>query len=285
LSLSESMEKRKIKFSRRIQSIFVIILILSGAGYYYFHFIVNSNFREVVAGKVYRSAQPSGTNLREWVNKYGIKTVVDLRADKVKNIEKEKLAAEKLGMKFIGINLSGNRLVSCPELLKLVEALETVQTPVLLHCKSGIDRAGFASALAAVAIGHMDFDAAKWQAYVPPGPWKRKDFSKVRADYVYDYAHISDSLKLYEDNCSQENLDKNDWQQFMLWALELPPEEDLDIDYNSAYCYFPFLSSNKHFFQVYKLLKGAYIQFSVEILIVVLLIYYTKFCLRAAEGR
>lgn len=278
------MGKRKKKFSKYIQSTIVLFLILFGTGYFYFHFIVNANLREVVPGKVYRSAQPSETQLRKWVNKYGIRTVINLRVKKKKDIEKEKLTAEKLGIKFMGINLSGKRLVSSPELMEIVKALKMAQTPVLLHCKSGIDRAGFASALAAMAIGHEDFDIAKKQAYVPPGPWKRKNFSNVRADYIHDYAHISDTLKLYEDYCMQKNVNKNDWEQFVQWAIELPPIERMDIDfYKPVFSYFPFLDKDKHFIPVCKLLKGAYIQFSIQIVIVILLIFYTKFCLKSFE--
>ncbi len=276
------MKKTNNKHSILIQRLIVLFIILCGAGYYYFHFIVNANLRAVVPGKIYRSAQPSETQLRKWVKKYGIKTVINLRAKKPKDFEKEKIIADQLGMKLMCIDLSGKRLITCPELLELVEALETAQTPVLLHCKSGIDRAGFASALAAFAIGHVDFDIAKWQAYVPPGPWKRKDFSNTRGDYIHDYAHISDALKLYEDYCKRENLDRNDWQQFIKWAIELPPMEEANIEYKPVYSYFPFMGNNKHFFPIYTLLKNTCVQFSAEIVIIVLLIYYTKFCLKAA---
>jgi len=272
-------EKNKILFY--IQGI-IILLILLGAGYYYFHFVVNVNLRVVVPDKVYRSAQPSESQLRKIVDRYGIKTVINLRAKKQKDIEKEKLVTEQLGIKFMGINLSGNRLVSCPELLELIEALETAQTPVLLHCHSGIDRAGFASALAAMKIGHEDFDSAKKQAYVSPGPRKRKDFSKDRADYIHDYAHISDTLKLFEDYCIENNVDINNWDQFVQWAIELKPIESMEINYyEPEYSYFPFLSEDKHFFPIWKLLKGAYIQFIIQIIIVVILIYYTKYCLQS----
>ena len=168
--------------------------------------------------------------------------------------------------------------------MELIDALNAAQTPILLHCQSGVDRAGFASVLAAVAIGHENYDTAKLQAYVPPGPRKRKDFSKVRADYLHDYAHISDTLKLYEDYCRHNKIDKNDWNQFVQWAKELPPIENIDIDYyEPAYSYFPFLSKGKHFVPIMKLLKESYLQFSIQILVVVLFVFYTKFCLKSMK--
>jgi protein tyrosine phosphatase (PTP) superfamily phosphohydrolase (DUF442 family) len=274
-------EKRNKKFIKYIQGV-IVLLIFCGTIYYYFHFIVNANLKEVVPGKVYRSAQPSETQLRKLVKKHGIKTVINMRAKKQKDIENEKLITDQLGIKFMGINLSGNRIASCSELLDLIEALETAQTPVLLHCKSGIDRAGFTSVLAAVAIGKEEFDNAKKQAYVPPGPRKRKDFSKVRADYIHDYAHISDTLKLYEDYCRQNGINKNDWEQFVQWAIELKPIEELDIDYyEPAFSYFPFLNKDKQFIPIFKLIKDAWLQFFIQVIIVVLLIIYTKLCLKS----
>ncbi|MBN1974456.1 MAG: tyrosine-protein phosphatase [Sedimentisphaerales bacterium] len=282
--MSEKIYQRK--FSVFVQSAVVIFLVLLGAGYYYYRFDANANLQVVVPGKVYRSAQPSPFQLKKWANKYGIRTIVNLRSKKVKEIDREKMVTEQLRIELIPIYLSGNRLVSSAELLELMKALETAERPILIHCKSGIDRAGFVSALAAFAIGDINFDTAKNQAYVPPGPWKRKDFSKVRADYIHDYAHISDTLKLYENYCRQKNMDENDWENFMQWAIEISPKEDLDIEYyKPVYSYFPFLSRNKHFIPIRTLLKESYLHFSIQILIVVLLIYYTKFCLKSARHK
>ncbi|MEJ2648726.1 MAG: tyrosine-protein phosphatase [Sedimentisphaerales bacterium] len=281
--MPRSTKIRKFRYSRSIQTIVSIILVLSAVGYYYFRFIVNANMLEVVPGKVYRSGQPSEADLGKWADKYGFKTVINLRAKELKVIKKEELATEHLGMKLVPVYLSGSRLVSPEELSNLIEVLETAEIPVLIHCESGVDRAGFVSAVAALAIGHEGFDRAKQQAYVPPGPWKRQDFSNTRGDYIYDYAHVSDTLRLYENYCRQENVDKNDWQQFKKWAREMPASADLDAQYRPVFGYFPFLDSKKRFFPIYTLLKGAYVQFSIEILVVVLLIWYTKFCLKAAK--
>ena len=75
------------------------------------------------------------------------------------------------------------------------------------------------------------------------------------------------------------NYDKNDWQQFMQWVNELPPIEDLDIKYNTTLSYFPFINRDKRFFPVYKLLRDAYLQFSLQILIIIVLIFIIKSCI------
>jgi hypothetical protein len=64
----------------------------------------------------------------------------------------------------------------------------------------------------------MDYDKARWQAYVAPGPWKRKKYEF--RDYPQDYSHISDVFRLYESYCKQNNLDTNNWQQFKQWVID-----------------------------------------------------------------
>ena len=265
------MEKSKNKLLNIFKKIALPFLIICIGGYCYFIFVANANCKNVIPGKVYRSAQPDDNQLRKFINKYKIKTVINLRAKKLEDFEWEKLTTEQLGAQFIGFGLSGSRLIKQEELSELIDVLENAQAPVLIHCKSGVDRGGFISALAAMAIGNENYKDAKKQAYVPPGPRKRKDYSKSRA-YLYNYAHISDTFKLYEDYCEKNNLNTDGWDQFTQWANELPPIEDLNIDYyEPVYSYFPFFSENKKFMPFGKLLKKAYLQFSIQILVVILI--------------
>ena len=176
--------------------------------------------------------------------------------------------ADELGIKLVSIYLSGKRLATKSELSQLIDAIESTETPILLHCRSGIDRAGTASAMAAMAIGNIDYKKAKQQAYVAPGPWKRKDYSKRRADYIHNYAHISDIFKFYESYCEQKKLDTNNWQQFKCWAVEMNPSEDKKVQYKSTYSYFPLFQQGKRFFPIRKLVRQAYIQFALELLII-----------------
>jgi len=195
----------------------VFLLVAVAGGYYVAFFTAKGNFREVVPQKVYRSGQPSPTQLREWVKRYGIKTVINLRGQEQKAIEDEQAVAEELSLKMISIRISSHRLPARYLLVELIEIIETVELPMLIHCYSGIDRAGAASALAAMARGSVDYDKAKWYAYVAPGPWKRKRYKNRR--YFQHYSHISDVFKLYESHCKRNSLDTNDWQRFKQWVV------------------------------------------------------------------
>ena len=213
--------------SRKLQPYSIVLLLLiSISGSLLAYSSINGNFEEVVPGKVYRSAQPTDDQLRQWAELYGIRTIINLRGDDEKEVENEEATANELGIEMISFHLSSRRLPAKFLLIKLIEAIESAEMPILLHCHSGIDRAGTASAIAAMVIGNIDYEEAKWQAYVAPGPWKRKKFDNRK--YPEYYRHISDVLRLYEHYCSDSNLQTGNWQQFKQWILdtdELPETE------------------------------------------------------------
>lgn len=218
MSDSDKVNLRRQKLSLTVACWFLTVIIL--AAFYIVVFKINSNFRRVVDKKVYRSGQPSVTQLKKWVQLYGIKTIINLRGS-IEHITKdEENMAKKLGVTVNSIHLSAKRLPARYLVVQLIETIENAELPLLIHCRSGIDRAGVASAIASMAIGKVDYDTAKWQAYVPPGPWKRKRYSNRK--YFHDYHHISDIFKLYERDCRQNRLDTNDWKSFRQWVSNTP---------------------------------------------------------------
>ena len=188
----------------------------------------NGNLRAVAPAKVYRSGQPTANQFKKWTERFGFRTVINLRGSNSQVVADEEAMAGELGLKMITFDLSAHRLPAKGVLLGLVEALETAEQPVLIHCQSGIDRAGTASALAAMVIGQTPYDMAKWQAYVAPGPWKRMTFRNRK--YYRDYSHISDLLCHYERFCKQHDLDINDLRQLKKWiaSTDALPEVELE---------------------------------------------------------
>ena len=106
------------------------------------------NLGIVDAGRVIRSAQPTA-QLPAWIRDYRLRSILNLRgggkADWWYNAEVK--AAMAGGVSFYDFPLSATRRPTRRELLVLIDTLETCPYPLLIHCKSGADRTGLASAL------------------------------------------------------------------------------------------------------------------------------------------
>ena len=106
-----------------------------------------TNFAKVAEG-VYRSNQPSPTRLERYAA-MGIRTVVNLRGGaRISPLLFEAEACERLGLTLVSVEgFSARRLPTVAALRALEEVFRTAGRPMVLHCKSGSDRAGLAAAL------------------------------------------------------------------------------------------------------------------------------------------
>jgi protein tyrosine phosphatase (PTP) superfamily phosphohydrolase (DUF442 family) len=107
-----------------------------------------TNAGAVVPGRLYRCNHPSPGRLSAMVRRWGIRSVLNLRG--ATNNGSDALSRERaqhLGLQFIDMPMSSGRLLPRERLLALIDALQTLREPGLVHCKSGADRAGFAAAV------------------------------------------------------------------------------------------------------------------------------------------
>ncbi len=188
----------------------VIILILFIAGIWIRN-VVESNFKVVVPGLVYRSAQPRAGQLDRWIHRYGIKTIVNLRGNDSPDYQMEEEISTQHHIQIYHIQLSAYQRIASQRLNTLIDILESAPRPILLHCREGNDRSGTASALAAWMIGQEDYALAKKQAYVLPGPWKHKKGED----------HISHLFDDYESWCREHDREPGFIAQFKEWASEI----------------------------------------------------------------
>lgn len=115
---------------------------------------VRDNIRVVIPHIAYRSAQLSPTALKMVAHFKHIKSIINLRGTNwnEKWYQREITTAQKLGIQHYDIALSSNNLPSKAKLEKLVRLIKTAPKPVLLHCESGNDRSGLASAMALILL-------------------------------------------------------------------------------------------------------------------------------------
>ncbi|MEJ5217059.1 protein tyrosine phosphatase [Cognatishimia sp. D5M38] len=105
-----------------------------------------SNLHQI-APDVFRSNYPNGRRFPK-LAELGIKTILNLRggAGSVPYLLEEHYCRD-YGITMHTLNLNAHYAPDPKELLALLDLFDTVEKPLLMHCKSGADRAGLASAL------------------------------------------------------------------------------------------------------------------------------------------
>lgn len=100
-----------------------------------------------VAPGVWRSNQPTPRRLARW-QKMGVRTVLNLRgADDLGAYALESATCAALGMALIDHPMAARKLHPPETYLALLDIFDGIERPFVMHCKSGADRAGLASAL------------------------------------------------------------------------------------------------------------------------------------------
>ncbi|MGJ8585497.1 MAG: fused DSP-PTPase phosphatase/NAD kinase-like protein [Marinosulfonomonas sp.] len=124
--------------------------------------ILWTNLYEVTPG-VWRSNQPDRKRLTKY-KEMGIKTIINLRGQSASGFYRfEKRGCRRNQIQLLNVRMSARQLTSREELLQLLDYFETAQRPMLMHCKSGADRAGLASALYLLHIENTPIEDAKKQ--------------------------------------------------------------------------------------------------------------------------
>ena len=133
--------------------------------------IMYANRFEIADG-VWRSSQPWPHQVRYYAKK-GIRTIVNLRGERdCGSYRLEVEACRKHGIELVEYKLR-SRAAPQPEHVKGFEAFfGNLEHPILIHCKSGADRVGFASALYLHLLRHTSIDEAQKQLQARYGHFK-----------------------------------------------------------------------------------------------------------------
>jgi protein tyrosine/serine phosphatase len=126
--------------------------VIKALDYFDLFFVDHHIFRAVYANRhqiapgVWRSAQPSPAQIAFFARR-GIKTIVNLRGDRdCGSYRLEVEACQRHGIKLVNFQLR-SRMVPPVEVIHEARSLfNELEYPILLHCKSGADRAGLMSA-------------------------------------------------------------------------------------------------------------------------------------------
>jgi protein tyrosine/serine phosphatase len=183
----------------------IVVIVLSlgalfGAKYYY-DMNINHNFETITNGKVYKSGVIPPDEIEEYVKKYKIKSIIDLRfpgtADLVNNPEvPEELIAEKEAVsKIAGVTYFNNGSDQVPKQENLDSFFKIMDNkdnyPVLIHCYHGVGRAEMYSAIYRIEYEGMDKDEARTSTRFLT-KFSSFDLGKPKGDYLHNYVKRSD---------------------------------------------------------------------------------------------
>ena len=142
--------KKKVAF-------LILGIVLIGVGKYVYDMNINHNFETITESKVYKSGVIPPDELENYIKKYNIKSVVDLRfpgtADLVNNpeIPKELTAEQEAISKIKGVTYFNNGSDQVPTQQNLDSFFKIMDNksnyPVLIHCYHGVGRAELYSAI------------------------------------------------------------------------------------------------------------------------------------------
>lgn len=161
-----------------------------------------------ISENTYRSNQPFPWQILSDKNKRGVKTVINLRG--VRNCSSfflEKETCEKYNIKLINFPVTSRAAPKVETILAAKKLFNEIEYPIVMHCKSGADRAGLMSALYLILHKNISVIEAK----------KQLSFKYLHIKYAK-----TGILDAFFDNYIKENKNKD----FLHWVKnEYNPEK------------------------------------------------------------
>ncbi len=172
--MEKTRNMRKAEGVRAVSAI-VLLALLASTGLWVLTLRVGGNIHAVERGAFYRSAQLGPDKLAATIKSYGIRTVINLRgaAPGEKWYENEIAVSRRLHTEHIDLHMDAEKIPDAQTTQRLIYYMRNSPKPILVHCKAGADRAGFASALYLLVVRHMPPTEASAQLSIRYGhfPW------------------------------------------------------------------------------------------------------------------
>lgn len=146
------------------------------------HVFPEDNFFAVEEGNLYRCRQLSGQRFAHYIDKFGIKTIINLRGVESRPTwwQEEIAVSRKKNVNHYDISMNAKVMTPKNQLLELLYIYDNAPRPILIHCKSGADRTGEAAAIWILdQMGRTNTEAARQLAVDfghSPGRFPAKDF-------------------------------------------------------------------------------------------------------------
>jgi len=162
-----------------------VALVVAGGYIYQVHF--NYRFAAITDGKVYKSAAIPPDKLASYVDRYHLKTVVDLRdVDEQADVDAERAALEQIGIHHV--HLPTGQVPPQETVDRFLDLMANPDVyPVLIHCHHGVSRSVLFSALYRIEFEGWDPERARLATrFITDGSSFDTDARKGR--YLQNYA-------------------------------------------------------------------------------------------------
>lgn len=148
--------------------------------------------RHRLGGEAWRAAQPAPHHIAH-MKRLGIRTVVNLRGPRVcGSYTLEQGACARAGIRLVDYQVRSRAAPSKDEIFGARDLFKSVQYPILMHCKSGADRAGLMSTLYMIAHEGRPVDEARRQLSLRFGHIRQSDTGIL--DYFFE-RYLADNAK------------------------------------------------------------------------------------------
>jgi protein tyrosine/serine phosphatase len=160
-----TMAMAKIRKRLYVAAALTGLTLATATGGYLGYLQWSGNFHTVIAGKVYRSAQPSAEQIASYVRANGIRTIINLRgADDGKSWYRDEIETSKaLRVDHIDFKMASSKVLTPDRAEELLDILRTAQKPIWIHCQSGADRTGLVSAMYSNQVAGVAEETAEQQ--------------------------------------------------------------------------------------------------------------------------
>lgn len=140
--------------------------------------------RHRISGEAWRSAQPAPHQIRRLARE-GIRTIVNLRGEReCGSYWLEIEACKRYGVKLVNYQVRSRAAPTFEEIKGAQHLFEEVEYPILIHCKSGADRAGLMSVLYRIFREGVPIAEAKNELSLKYGHFRQADTGIL--DYFFE---------------------------------------------------------------------------------------------------
>lgn len=182
-------------FAKRFSIICLVLAVLVVGGLLIQSLVsrcVYFNFYQSVGAGMYRSGQMPPERLGTIIDKLGIKTVVNLRGEEDKPwYVAERETVEQNEARLINLGFSASRYPDPARLRELLDVVERIEPPFLVHCKGGADRTGLFFVLLALREGQSWSEAMRQLSLLRFNYYDRMKSATITYP-LYDFADYAD---------------------------------------------------------------------------------------------